>query len=117
MKKLKRQYQANVRCAFIYGYAWEIYPSIRSVVHKRFSTKQEKSYYFLHQIECKGYPVKLRAARGKALADPWDDYPSSACDKAKSWKHNSKRRNQYYKQTGANMTAENGDKIERCSRS
>lgn len=51
----------------------------------------------MHLIECKGYPVKLRAARGKQLADPWDDYPAHVFDVAKSWKHNSKRKYQYYR--------------------
>ena len=49
----------------------------------------------MHLIECKGYPVKLRAARGKLLADSWDDYPSHVFDVAKSWKHNSRIRKQY----------------------
>lgn len=51
----------------------------------------------MHLLECKGYPIKLRVARGKVLADPWGDNPSSVYGVAKSWKHNSKRRNQYYK--------------------
>ncbi|MDN3615857.1 hypothetical protein [Vibrio gallaecicus] len=52
--------------------------------------KTGKGYYFLHMIECRGYPIKLRAARGRALASPWDDYPAYVHDLAKSWKHNSK---------------------------
>jgi len=98
MKKLKRhyykQYKQRVRP---YTWEWEVYPCIRSHTHKHFSTKQEKSYYFLHRIELRNYPIKLRAARGGALANPWDDYPSSVYALAKSWKHNSKRRNQYYR--------------------
>lgn len=97
MKKLKQQYRSRIQRYSRYGYYWEVYPSIRSSIHKHFSTRQEKSYFFLHLIECKGYPVKLRAARGRALANPWDDYPSSVYDIAKSWKHNSKRRKQHYK--------------------
>lgn len=100
MKKLKRQYhQADIKLktprAGKIGSV--VYPIVRSSGHKHFSTKQEKSFYFLHQIECYGYPIKLRAARGRALADPWDDYPSQVDDVAKSWKHNSKRRSQYYR--------------------
>ncbi|WP_295890518.1 hypothetical protein [uncultured Vibrio sp.] len=95
MKKLKQQYRKRIKCQR--KYLWGIYPSIRSGTHKHFSTKQEKGYYFLHLIECKGYPVKLRAARGRSLANPWDDYPAFVYDLAKSWKHNSKRRYQYYK--------------------
>lgn len=97
MKKLKQQYRHSVKRTFWYGFQWENYPSVRSGTHKHFSTKQEKSYYFLHQIECREFPIKLRAKRGKALADPWDDYPSYVYDVAKSWKHNSRRRNQYFR--------------------
>jgi hypothetical protein len=96
MKKLKQQYRyCNVHRDWIYK--WQVFPNVRSGTFKHFSTKQEKSFYFMHLAECEGYPVKLRAARGKVLADPWDDYPAYVYDVAKSWKHNSKRRNQYYK--------------------
>ena len=95
MKKLKQQYRCYIERRD-WDYIWKVYPNVRSGTHKNFSTKQEKSFYFMHLVECKGYPVKLRAARGKALANPWDDYPSFVYDVAKSWKHNSKRRNQYY---------------------
>ena len=95
MKKLKQQYLSRIKCQ--HRYIWDVYPSVRSGTHKHFSTKQEKSYFFLHKIECRGYPIKLRAARGRPLAKPWDDYPAYAYDLAKSWKHNSKRRYQYYK--------------------
>ncbi|MBS9811372.1 hypothetical protein G5C64_22335 [Vibrio diabolicus] len=95
MKKLKQQYRSRDK---EYGhYLWDVYPRVRSGTHKHFSTKQEKSYFFLHEIECRGYPIKLRAARGKARADPWDDYPACVYDVAKCWKHNSKRRHQYYR--------------------
>lgn len=94
MKKLKQQYRG---CIERHNYMWNVYPYVRSGTFKKFSTKQEKSFYFMHLVECRDYPVKLRAARGKALADPWDDYYSIVYDVAKSWKHNSKRRHQYYK--------------------
>ena len=96
MKKLKQQYR-NRYVVERRQYLFDIYPNVRSGTHKHFSTKQEKAYYFLHAIECKGYPIKLRAARGNALANPWDDYPAHVYDLAKSWKHNSRRRHQYYK--------------------
>ncbi len=97
MKKLKRQYQRFLKTGNENKQVWDWFPCIHSGTHKKFSTKQEKSYYFLHLIEYAGYPVKLRAARGKALANPWDDYPSQVYDLAKCWKHNSKRRKQYYR--------------------
>ncbi len=100
MKKLKSQYrhsQVNVVKLGSKTTIWIVYASLRSVCHKHFSTKQEKSFYFLHKIDCCGFPIKLRAARGRVLADPWNDYPSSVAHVAKSWKHNSKRRKQYYR--------------------
>ena len=97
MKKLKSQYRYGCINRDSSNYLWETYPSIRSGTHKSFSTKQEKSFYFMHLIELKEYPIKLRAARGGVLADPWDDYPSIVYDLAKTWKHNSKRCKQYYK--------------------
>ena len=95
MKKLKRQYRSYVKAQG--DYLWDVYSSVRSGTHKYFSTKQEKSYYFLHKVEWREYPIKLRAARGRSLANPWDDYPAHVYDVAKCWKHNSKRRHQYYK--------------------
>ncbi|WZD72046.1 hypothetical protein WAX86_07995 [Photobacterium damselae subsp. damselae] len=95
MKKLKQQYRSHVKAQG--AYLWDMYPSVRSGTHKHFSTKQEKSYYFLHKVEFREYPIKLRAARGRSLANPWDDYPAHVYDVAKCWKHNSKRRHQYYR--------------------
>lgn len=95
MKKLKQQYR---RRNVAHGdYLWDVYPRVRSGTHKHFSTKQEKSYFFLHKVEYSEYPLKLRPARGKSLANPWDDYPAYVYNVAKCWKHNSKRRHQYYK--------------------
>jgi hypothetical protein len=75
-----------------------IYPNKKSGYHRKFSTKQEKSFHSLHCIEYKEYGLKLRGRRSSNnLADPWDDYPSYHHKQAKSWKHNSKRKNQYYK--------------------
>ncbi len=67
MQKLKYQYQKTekrqrTKCI------WVVDPHIRNSVFRHFSTKQEKSFYFLHLIECKDYPLKLRVARGKGLA-------------------------------------------------
>ncbi|KII75233.1 hypothetical protein PL18_19550 [Vibrio renipiscarius] len=95
MKRLKQQYRNRIK--YQCQYLWDLYPSVRSGTHKHFSTKQEKSYYFLHKVECRGYPIKLRAARRKALANPWDDYQSHVYGLAKSWKYNSKRQKQYYR--------------------
>ena len=69
MKKLKRHFNSRLTESDSRN-TWVSYPSINSHIHKHFSTRQEKSFYFLHLIEYEGYPLKLRAARGKSLADP-----------------------------------------------
>ncbi|MEZ8113554.1 hypothetical protein ACED44_01355 [Vibrio splendidus] len=58
MKQLKQQYRECIK--YQRQHLLDLYPSVRSGTHKHFSTKQEKSYYFLHKIECRGYPVKPR---------------------------------------------------------
>ncbi|EPP6705457.1 hypothetical protein ACUU3R_004128 [Providencia rettgeri] len=93
MKKIKQQY----RSAIIEG-VWCWYPSLRNHCHKSFSTKQEKSIYAMHYIEYKGSMLKLRAARGFCLVDSWYDLPTSAYKLGKSWKHNSRRKHQYYRE-------------------
>ena len=96
MKKLKSQYKKVI--IHTYGLkTWCWYPNIRSHYHKYFSTYQEKSFYALHYIECREYSVKLRAARGASLPNPWDDKPAITLKLAKSWKHNSKRRHQFFR--------------------
>lgn len=44
------------------------------------------------------YNIKLRPKRGKHLPHIWDDKPTYAFKYAKSWKHNSKRRHQWYRE-------------------
>ena len=65
---------------------------------KKLSTQQERSFYFMHHIEYKGYPSKIRVARGAGLPYVWDDYPTYVYKYTKSWKHNSKRPHQHYKE-------------------
>jgi hypothetical protein len=100
MKKLKQQYRRAVSKRMTPRQTFEqgtIYPEVRSHTHKHFSTKQEQSFYVLHLVEYQDYPLKLRAARGRLLPNPWDDYPSYVDRVAKSWKHNSRRTKQYYR--------------------
>ena len=52
----------------------------------------------MHYIEYRDYPLKLRVARGPGLAEAWDDLPAYVYKVAKSWKHNSRRQHQYYKE-------------------
>lgn len=96
-KRLKMQYHTN-RKTQINRFPTTIYPNLRSSIIKKFSTIQEKAAYFQHSIECKQWKVKLRAKRGKSLATVNDDLKTSAYDLAKSWKHNSKRKHQHYKE-------------------
>lgn len=96
MKKLKLQYRYAKEHYGAHD-SWFVYPFLRSSLHKHFSTKQEKSYFYLHHAEYKEYPLKLRAARGKLLINPWADLPTHAYALGKSWKHNSRRKHQYYR--------------------
>ena len=97
MKKLKSQYKQSVH-SNPHDYFWQIYPNVRSSMFKEFSTHQERSFYFLHVIEYKNYPLKIRVARGAGLPHVWDVFPSYVYKVAKSWKHNSRRQHQYYKE-------------------
>ena len=63
MKKLKHQYKKAVNSTQ-HDYFWLIYPNVRSSIFKNFSTHQERSFYFMHYIEYKDYPLKIRVARG-----------------------------------------------------
>lgn len=90
MKKLKYQYHQPIKTT-------KRYPNLRSSQHKKFSTHQEKSFYSMHYIEYRNYPLKLRLARGTNLVNAWDDLPAYVYKFAKSWKHNSRREHQYYR--------------------
>lgn len=52
----------------------------------------------MHCIEYKDYPLKIRVARGPSLAQPLDDLPAYVYKVSRSWKHNSVRAHQYYKE-------------------
>ena len=75
MKKLKYQYQQSIK-AHPQDYFWKKYPNLRSVYFKKFSTQQERSFYFMHCIEYKDYPLKIRVAGGNGLPYVWDDFPT-----------------------------------------
>lgn len=67
-------------------------------IFKKFSKSQERSFYFLHRIGYKSYSLNIRVARGTGLAQVWNEFPTYVYKVAKSWKHNSKRAHQYYKE-------------------
>lgn len=98
MLKLKKQYQRSYKIKlFGQNELITIYPNVRSSVYKIFSTKQEKSTYFSNMIEYKHYKLKIRAKRGKNIKSLWSYTKlSNVYRNAKSWKHNSKRKKQYY---------------------
>lgn len=73
-------------------------PYLRNSWFRRFSTKQEKSCSLLHEIEYAEYGFKVRVRRGKNLPDSWDDLSSSVNYGVKGWKHNSKRKHQYFRE-------------------
>jgi hypothetical protein len=80
-------------------YSYECYPFLRNYCFKRFSTKQERSLFLMHELEYeKEYGLKLRRRRSpKNLPNSWDDIHTSVRDTEKSWKHSTKRKRQYYK--------------------
>lgn len=102
-KKLKKQYRnyyinKSFSTYLDEIYEYEVYTDVRSQSHKRFSKKQEKSLYVMHELEYRReYNLKMRRKRSaRNLAEPWDDYPSYVLDAVKSWKHSTKRKKQYY---------------------
>lgn len=61
-------------------------------------THQERAMHELHKKEYRQIrQLKLRARRGKTLPCAWHDINVSAHAYTKSWKHNSKRRKQWYR--------------------
>ena len=103
MQKLKFQYLQSENIHPNDGIR-ERYPHLRNVYHKKFSTLQERSFYFLHLLEYKNYPLKLSVARGTGLPDERVDLPAYVYKVAKSWKHNSRRRKQYYRKQRQNKS-------------
>lgn len=75
------------------------FPRLRNHYFRAFSTKQESSYFEMHEVEYKNeFNLKLRRRRSsKALPDSYDDLHSSFLSSSKSWKHGTKRKRQYYK--------------------
>ena len=58
MKKLKHQYMQSIQSTR-HDYFGEVYPNVRSSIFKKFSTYQERSFYFLHRIELNTRTVRL----------------------------------------------------------
>jgi len=96
MKKTKKHYIESVspKCERM---TWYLYPNMRDDHYRRFSFRQECSYYLMHLLEQKEYPLKLRSARGAQLMDVFWGRRSFCQSLSESWKHNSKRRSQNYR--------------------
>lgn len=66
--------------------------------YRNIRTHQERAMYELHRQEYRHVrQLKLRVRRGNSLSTAWYDIRTSAFDYTKSWKHNSKRRHQWYR--------------------
>ncbi len=100
-KKLKEQYrnESIKRTHFLSMFSdWAHFPNMRNHCFRGFSTKQERTFYIMHSNEYGlEYGLKLRAARSaNNLPDSWDDLHAFGYERAKSWKHNSRRNKQYF---------------------
>lgn len=99
VKKIKSQYRDGIEIPFGKGKVYVSYPRLKNRIIKKFSVHQERSLTAMHKVEYKKeYNLKIRGNRDGSIPDPWDDYRSSAYDLGKSWKHNSKRKKQYYRE-------------------
>ena len=67
MKKLKHQYRQSIQSTR-HDYFWEIYPNVRSSVFKKFSTHQERSFYFCIVLNIK--TIRLDFVSHEVLAYP-----------------------------------------------
>lgn len=76
-------------------------PAFRGYMFRSFSTKQERSQAQLHKIEYAGYKIKFRPCRSSTLIDSWEDVTCTMYYVKKCWKHNSKRRKQFYREREA----------------
>jgi hypothetical protein len=101
MKKTKphlRKYK--VTCSrFGFVSEIEILPSIRSGCHKNFSILNEAKQAFRHKEDEYRKLYKIRGKRTRSgLPNVWDDYPSYVYSMEKSWKYNSRRKKQWFKE-------------------
>lgn len=97
-KKIKVQYHSSRRKKIYSLGGCCRYPNLRNQNFSHFKTQQERSLYYLHRAEYWDYNIKLCPKRGKHLPHIWDDKPTYAYQYAKSWKHNSKRHHQWYRE-------------------
>lgn len=97
LKHLKPQYVKVVKKGLTGDYDDEFFPNLQDKSYRHFSTKQEKSFYFLHRLEYKNYGINLRGKRRKMLISSWEDLSPFSAYGGKNWKHQSKRKHQYFR--------------------
>ena len=79
-------------------YSFTFLPHHTFKPYRPIRTHQERAMHELHKKEYRQIrQLKLRARRGKTLPCAWHDINVSAHAYTKSWKHNSKRRKQWYR--------------------
>ncbi|WKX25409.1 hypothetical protein [Tatumella ptyseos] len=74
-----------------------INPQLRSHIFRYFSTFAEKKATLGHMADYPDYRIPFRACRGKNIIDYYDDIPTDVLKLSRSWKHNSRRKKQFYR--------------------
>jgi hypothetical protein len=101
MKKIKLHYRYTIEEFHFLGscHVSKNYKILKNQCHKHFSVLNEAKQAFTEKDDEYKELYKIRGKRSRrGLPNSWDDYPSYCIDLAKSWKHNSRRKNQWYKE-------------------
>ncbi len=75
----------------------DTYPQLRNHIFRYFSTFSEKKATLGHIADYPEYGIRFRACRGKNIIDHYDDIPTDILKLSRNWKHNSRRKKQYYR--------------------
>jgi len=96
-KKVKSHFK-SVRSSTTQRFARTVInPQLRSHIYRYFSTFAEKKATLGHMADYPDYGIRFRACRGKNILDPYDDIPTNVLKLSRSWKHNSRRKKQFYR--------------------
>jgi hypothetical protein len=96
MKKIKKHFQKPKIIGYYENKIIYDYPYLKSSCIKLFSTLNEAKQAFNFKEDEYRHLYKIRAKRNRnGLPDVYDDYPTTVYYLGKSWKHNSKRTNQW----------------------
>lgn len=97
-KNLKPYFQFGTSSSTLKRYAkFDTYPQLRNHVSRCFSTFSEKKAPLSHMIDYCEYGIRFRPYRGRNIIDHYDDVPSNILKLSRNWKHNSRRKKQYYR--------------------